>query len=226
MYAALTFESSLPAAVSLSTLCIGVQIGIAQLLKKRNRVIIIMVVSDFIMTCAPVCTLFGPCSISHLILPLFIPSEERGRWNEPIANTGLKIMTLWLCLSFAALCLSLRNSSLNTHSTEAGTALGWLRASSVIFFKYPNALLIWPPSGSDARASVQCRFQCLRVCTGVFDQACEYDREIKQGAEFEQQRKCVELLLLLACDDVISLRDGEQSLRTISPNTSGLVFIF
>lgn len=76
--------------------------------------------------------------------------RERAFRTSP-QQTGLKIMTLWLCLSFAALCLPLRNSSLNTHMHQSlGAALvclsvcfsACLCVSSIIFLKYPKAVLI------------------------------------------------------------------------------------
>lgn len=58
--------------------------------------------------------------VSSRCCSLFEEARRRERaFRTSPQQTGLKIMTLWLCLSFAALCLPLRNSSLNTHSAEA-----------------------------------------------------------------------------------------------------------
>lgn len=102
----------------------------------------------------------GSCSIRLLLLLLFIPVEEERAFGRSPQQTGLKIMTLWLCLSSAALCLPLRNSSLNTHSSEAVAQLLAVCVPPQSFFlKYPKALLIWPPSAAEA----------LDLCAAIFN---------------------------------------------------------
>lgn len=127
-------------------------------------------------------------------------------------QTGLKIMTLWLCLSFAALCLPLRSCSLNTHSAEATVQL-WAVCMPPYFLKISKSLIDLAPVSLRCMRSLHCHFQ-NKTCVSVnvlFSPALEaLKKKIKQRAGCKQWEKCAKLLLLLACNDIISPRDREQ----------------
>lgn len=130
----------------------------------KCRKIMFPMTSDFF--CIDAFVLLEACSFlsfSHRH-SLFEEARRERAFGRSPQQTGLKIMTLWLCLSFAALCLPLRNSSPNTHMHQSlGAALGCLCASSIIFLKYPKAVLICSPPTSCINCNFQYNFFLLSV---------------------------------------------------------------
>lgn len=94
---------------------------------------------------------------------LYSRGGERAFRTSP-QQTGLKIMTLWLCLSFAALCLPLRSCSLNTHSAKAMVQF-WAVCMPPYFLKISKSFIDLATVSLRCMRSLQCLFQNkTRVC--------------------------------------------------------------
>lgn len=164
----------------------------------------------------------GPVPFLFTCCCSLVVERREGVWNVPTANMA-KIMTLWLCLSFAALCLSLKSNSVNTHS-DGTVAQLWAVCVPPQSFSWNIQKLHWsgPPVSPACILSLYCCFQCNlrtfeRVWVPCLLQLCKRWGKIKWRAGCKQLRVCAKFLLLLARNDIISPRGCEQSLWTITP---------